>query len=89
MWGIGTEWEITRYRAGGGGHSVVFAGNVQVAGWPKPGLLQANSWGKNVGKDGWQLWHPDAVESACRTRWNVFVGRSDMRSPRPRPIADI
>lgn len=89
MWGIGTDWEIKQYRAGGGGHSVVFAGYLKVDKWPKPGLLQANSWGPGVGKDGWQLWHPDAVDAACRHQWNVFVGRSDMRSPIPRPKPDL
>lgn len=89
MWGLGTGWEIKQYRAGSGGHSVVFAGYLRVNGWPKPGLLQANSWGPQVGEGGWQLWHPDAVEAACRHQWNVFIGRSDMRSPVPRPKPDL
>lgn len=89
LWGVGTEWEITRYHSGGGGHSVLFAGYLQVANWPKPGLLQPNSWGRNIGREGWQIWHPDSVEAACRTKYNVFVGRGDARVPVPRPIADI
>lgn len=89
LWGVGTEWEIRRYRGGGGGHSVLYAGYLQVEGWPKPGLLQPNSWGRAVGRDGWQLWHPDAVEAACRSKYSTFVGRSEARVPIPRPIADI
>jgi hypothetical protein len=89
LWGVGNGWEIKQYRAGGGGHSVIFAGYLKVNGWPKPGLLEANSWGPQVGDRGWQLWHPDAVQAACRHQWNVFVGRSDMKSPVPRPAPDL
>lgn len=89
MWGLPDAWEIKTYRAGGGGHAVLFVGYLKVASWPKPGLLLKNSWGTGWGRGGYGLLHPDAVESMCRTRWNVFVGRSDMESPRPRPKPDL
>lgn len=89
LWGLPDAWEIRSYRASGGGHAVLFVGYLKVSGWPKPGLLLKNSWGKSWGRDGYAIVHPDAVEGMCRHRWNVFVGRSDMDSPRPRPKPDL
>jgi C1A family cysteine protease len=89
LWGLPDAWEITRYSSSGGGHSALLIGYLKVTAWPKPALLLRNSWGTGWGRDGYAIVHPDAVEAMCRGKWNVFVGRSDMESPRPRPIADI
>jgi hypothetical protein len=88
-WSVGSKTEITRYLPGGGGHSVIYCGYVKRRGNSELWLQQANSWGESVGERGMQYWHPDAVRSMCRSRGSVVIGRSEMESPEPRPIADL
>jgi Papain family cysteine protease len=76
---------------GGGGHAIVFAGYVpdsdvgakSSAGW---WLLLKNSWGKSWGKSGYAYIDPRACDSMLTHQWTSMYGRSDMDSPRPRPI---
>ena len=76
---------------GGGGHAIVFAGYVpdsdvgvkSSAGW---WLLLKNSWSKRWGKFGYAYVDPRACDQMIRHQWTSMYGRSDMDSPRPRPI---
>jgi hypothetical protein len=76
---------------GGGGHAIVFAGYVpdsdvgvkSSAGW---WLLLKNSWSKRWGKSGYAYVDPRACDQMIAHRWTSMYGRSDMESPRPRPI---
>jgi len=76
---------------GGGGHAVVFCGYVpdadvgarSSAGW---WLLLKNSWSKRWGKSGYAYVDPRACDQMLAHRWTSMYGRSDMDSPRPRPI---
>ncbi|MFY7700487.1 MAG: C1 family peptidase [Burkholderiaceae bacterium] len=76
---------------GGGGHAIVFAGYVpdsdvgvkSSAGW---WLLLKNSWSKRWGKSGYAYVDPKACDQMLRHQWTSMYGRSDMDSPRPRPI---
>jgi C1A family cysteine protease len=76
---------------GGGGHAVVFCGYVpdsdvgvkSSAGW---WLLLKNSWSKRWGKSGYAYVDPKACDQMIRHQWTSMYGRSDMDSPRPRPI---
>ena len=76
---------------GGGGHAIVFAGYVpdsdvgvkSSAGW---WLLLKNSWSKRWGKSGYAYVDPKACDQMIRHQWTSMYGRSDMDSPRPRPI---
>lgn len=88
LWGVPDAWEIKRYSYSGGGHAVLLVGYLKVNAWPKPGLILRNSWGTNWGRGGYGLLHPDVVEAMCRGKWNVFIGRSEMETPRPRPRPD-
>jgi hypothetical protein len=89
MWGLPDAWEIKTYRAGSGGHAVLLVGYLKVSGWSEPGILLKNSWGTGWGRGGYALLHPDCVRAMTRARWSVFLGRSDMESPRPRPKPDL
>lgn len=82
---------IRSFGAGGGGHAVVFCGYVpdedvgQQSGseyW----LLLKNSWSQRWGKKGFAYVAPKAVDQMLRHQFTVMYGRSDMNSPRPRPI---
>jgi C1A family cysteine protease len=76
---------------GGGGHAIVFCGYVpdsdvgvkSSAGW---WLLLKNSWSKRWGKSGYAYVDPKACDQMLRHQWTSMYGRSDMDSPRPRPI---
>jgi C1A family cysteine protease len=76
---------------GGGGHAIVFCGYVpdsdvgvkSSAGW---WLLLKNSWSKRWGKSGYAYVDPRACDQMIRHQWTSMYGRSDMDSPRPRPI---
>ena len=76
---------------GGGGHSVVFCGYVHEddikqksnAGWW--GLLK-NSWGTRWGVGGFAYVDPRAIDSMIRHQWSSFYGRSEMKTPSPRPL---
>jgi hypothetical protein len=76
---------------GGGGHAIVFAGYVpdsdvgvkSSAGW---WLILKNSWSKRWGKSGYAYVDPRACDQMIAHRWTSMYGRSDMESPRPRPI---
>ena len=92
MWGSSMDagWEIKTYAPGGGGHSVVLSGYLQVAGWPDGiGILLKNSWGTGWGREGWGLVHKNAVDAMLRSSWNVFVGRSRAVSPTPAVDPDL
>lgn len=89
MWGLANQWEHTSYRAGGGGHAVNIAGYLRVDSWGGYGYLLHNSWGDDWGRDGWALIHPNAVKQMLAHRWNVFVGRSTAKTPKPKPKPDI
>lgn len=75
----------------GGGHSVAFVGYVTDAeagqkssrGWW--GLLK-NSWGTRWGKLGFAYVDPNAIDGMIRHQWSSFYGRSDMKTPTPRPL---
>lgn len=84
-WSLGNQWEVTSYRAGGGGHALLICGYLKVAKWPMGiGFLLKNSWNTTWGRDGWALISPTAYDQMFRSRGNVAIGRSDMVSPRPR-----
>lgn len=76
---------------GGGGHAIVFAGYVpdsdvgvkSSAGW---WLLLKNSWSQRWGKSGYAYVDLKACDQMIRHQWTSMYGRSDMDSPRPRPI---
>lgn len=89
IWGLRDQWEHKTYSPTGGGHAVLFVGFLKVASWSEPGLLLANSWGKGWGRDGFGLCSKSCVDAMTRSRYNVFVGRSDQESPRPRPKPDL
>lgn len=75
----------------GGGHSVAFVGyltDTEVGqkssrGWW--GLLK-NSWGTRWGKLGFAYVDPNAIDGMIRHQWSSFYGRSDMKTPTPRPL---
>ena len=77
--------------SGTGGHALVFAGYVPDAdvgtssgsGW---WALLKNSWSQRWGKKGYAYVSPRAIDQMIRNRNTSMYGRSDMNSPRPRPI---
>jgi hypothetical protein len=82
---------IRSFSPGGGGHAIVFAGYVpdsdigQDSGsgyW----LLLKNSWDVRWGKRGYAYVSPRACDQMLRHQHTVMYGRSDMDSPRPRPV---
>lgn len=83
---------ITRWRGGrGGGHAVVLCGYVpdsDVGRKSSKGYwyLLKNSWSRRWGINGYAYVDPACVESMLGDRITVFVGRSDMETPEPRPI---
>jgi len=76
---------------GGGGHAVVFAGYVpdddvgvkSSAGW---WLLLKNSWGSRWGLGGYAYVDPRAVDQMLRHQFTSMYGRSDLETPRVRPL---
>lgn len=92
MWGSSMDrgWEITSYSPGSGGHSTLIPGFLKVESWEDGiGLLMKNSWGTGWGREGWCLINKRAFEQMLRTRWNIFVGRSESESPAPQPVPDV
>lgn len=84
-WSLGNSWEVKSYSNRGGGHALLIPGYLSMPSWPMGiGFLLKNSWGKNWGRNGWALIHPDALNQMMRSRGSTFIGRSDMVSPRPR-----
>jgi len=82
---------IRRFAAGGGGHSVVYAGYIpddDIKQRSSKGywLLLKNSWGRRWGKDGYAYVDTSAVDQMLKHQFTVFYGRSDMGAPRPRPL---
>lgn len=80
-----------RVGAGGGGHALVFVGYVpdaDVGQFSGSGywFLMKNSWSKRWGKNGYAYVSPRAVDQMIAHQWTSMYGRSDMDSPRPRPI---
>lgn len=82
---------IRSFAPGGGGHAWVICGYVpdedvgQQSGddwW----LLMKNSWDVRWGKRGYAYLAPRAFNQMLRHSHTVVYGRSDMDSPRPRPI---
>lgn len=82
---------VTSFRAGSGGHSVVFCGYVPDADigvksssgyW----YLLKNSWSARWGLKGFAYVDPRAVSQMLSHQWTVMIGRSDMNAPQPRPI---
>ena len=77
--------------SGRGGHALVICGYVpdtdigvaSGSGWW--GLMK-NSWGKSWGKNGYAYLSPKCIEQMIANRNTSIYGRSDMDSPRPRPI---
>jgi hypothetical protein len=82
---------ITSFSAGGGGHAWVICGYVpdddigrqSGDGW---WLLMKNSWSARWGQKGYAYLSPRAFNQMRRHQFTVVYGRSDMESPRPRPI---
>lgn len=76
---------------GGGGHAVVLAGYVpdddvgvkSSAGW---WLLLKNSWGSRWGREGYAFVDPRACDQMLRHQWTSMYGRSDLETPRVRPL---
>lgn len=82
---------IRSFSPGGGGHAVVFCGYVpdsEVGHRSTKGywLLLKNSWSTRWGLKGFAYVDPSAVDQMLSHRWSVFVGRSDMDTPDPRPL---
>lgn len=76
---------------GGGGHSVCFVGYVpdSVVGQKSSTgywYLLKNSWGLRWGIKGYAYVDPRAVQKMLGHPHTVFIGRSDMETPRPRPL---
>jgi hypothetical protein len=75
----------------GGGHALVFCGYVPDADVGQSSgsgywFLLKNSWSKRWGKSGYAYVSPRAVDQMIAHQWTSMYGRSDMDSPRPRPI---
>jgi hypothetical protein len=83
---------IGSFRPGrGGGHALVFCGYVPDADVGQSSgsgywFLMKNSWSKRWGKNGYAYVSPRAVDQMIAHQWTSMYGRSDMDSPRPRPI---
>ena len=82
---------IRSFAPGGGGHAVVFCGylpDAEVGQQSTSGywLLLKNSWSTRWGIKGFAYVDPAAVTQMISHRWSVFVGRSDMATPTPRPL---
>lgn len=76
---------------GGGGHALVFCGYVPDADVGQSSgsgywFLMKNSWSQRWGKKGYAYVSPRAVDQMIAHQWTSMYGRSDMDSPRPRPI---
>ena len=73
---------VDRYRAGGGGHAVMF--------WQMSGdnYRMLNSWGKWQ-RQGWNEWSSKAIDDLLRDRWTVFIGYAPdgMSFPKPEQLA--
>lgn len=77
--------------SGRGGHALVICGYVpdsdigvaSGSGWW--GLMK-NSWGQSWGKKGYAYLSPRCIDQMIANRNTSMYGRSDMDSPRPRPI---
>lgn len=90
LWGLPDAWEITSYRAGGGGHAVLIPGYLKVDGWPgQRGYLLKNSWGPSWGQDGWAIVHPKAITQMLAAQFAVFIGRSAPKAPKPKIEVDL
>jgi hypothetical protein len=82
---------IRSYRGGGGGgHAVVYCGYLPddlVGQRSSKGywFLLKNSWGSRWGKGGYAYCDPAVIDQQIRTQ-GVFLGRSDMETPTPRPL---
>lgn len=82
---------IRSFSPGGGGHAVNFAGYVpdadvgvqSSAGW---WLLLKNSWGTRWGVNGYAYVDPRACDQMLRHQWTSMYGRSDLITPRIRPL---
>jgi hypothetical protein len=82
---------IRNFYPGNGGHSVTLTGYVPDADVGQQSgagywFLLKNSWGTRWGVNGFAYVSPSAVDQMLRHQWTVIIGRSDMESPRPRPI---
>lgn len=82
---------VRRFSPGGGGHAVVFCGYLpdsEVGQQSTSGywFLLKNSWSTRWGLKGFAYVDPAAVTQMLSHRWSVFVGRSDMTNPSPRPL---
>lgn len=82
---------IRRFYIGGGGHAVVFCGYVpdgDIGQRSSRGywLLLKNSWSERWGKRGYCYVDPSAVDQMIASSGSVFIGRSDMDTPSPRPV---
>lgn len=83
---------ITSFSAGRGGHSVVYCGyvpdDVVGASSGKFGywFLKKNSWGTRWGLRGFAYVRPDVAQAQMNHNYSVFIGRSSMVHPHPRPL---
>ena len=68
-----------------GGHAVIFSGwSEEKDSSGNPLIEMINSWGPGWGELGRCWWTKRAVNQCCAGQWNVFIGRSDMVTPKPR-----
>jgi hypothetical protein len=79
---------IERYSPnGGGGHAIALLGysrRKDNAG--RNYLWLANSWAPSWGNAGWAEVSPNSIETMVQSQWGVFIGLSDLTTPRPRRI---
>lgn len=83
---------IRSFSGGGGGHAIVLCGYVtdETVGQRSSAgywFILKNSWGRRWGLDGFAYVDPAAVRQMLGHRYSVFIGRSDMGDPKPRPIS--
>lgn len=82
---------VSSFSAGQGGHAVTLCGYVpdsDVGARSSNGYfyLLKNSWSKRWGLNGFAYIDPKAVSQMLSHQWSVFIGRSDMTAPEPRPV---
>lgn len=82
---------ISSFRSGNGGHAITLTGyvtdsDIGVKSSAGYWYLLKNSWSGRWGKNGFAYVDPRAVSQMLQDRWTVFIGRSDMTAPEPRPI---